>query len=535
MKKDYIDEMILKAVSLDDIELLIFVLSRLSKDGDKDVLKELANVIYKDNKNVYEYLLVNRKNEMLNAFIKFGFWEHVHIVINKRDETMLEAAYRMNNLPIVVSLLGNENAVYNQNSEDLNKILNNIKSEYQKSSYLLNYINKKVMPIEYPNELTEDKINETNDDFNNDVIITEHDESDAVSDEYTNERSCEETTYHTEDYDEDRKKYISPPDLDFIFDNMSKTISNISVKKMFNKIFSKKKINECMKVEREDLEGNEIGETTEYTIEPKNIPTTKEIKERINENKEDPLNVAFKNMIKDITIIQNNSNDSIERVDFNKDDTLEKKRLLGLLKDLSGYTFNTKKEKIAFILKDIVNAISTNDLVKYATIKNFISLMNDYNIRVLPKIESLSVSSFEFVFEESSFSLSSLESVSMKELRDVLCISSEDDLFLIGEKINYLETNNKKGSEYLRLFITKTYLESKSLRDFINRLKDNSIDIETSIKDFSIITATAEELKKLEGILTIYKYKKDDVVIDDEDLPESIRYCEIRDSFKDKQ
>lgn len=35
MKKDYIDEMILKAVSLDDIELLIFVLSRLSKDVDK--------------------------------------------------------------------------------------------------------------------------------------------------------------------------------------------------------------------------------------------------------------------------------------------------------------------------------------------------------------------------------------------------------------------------------------------------------------------------------------------------------------------
>ena len=160
MKKDYIDEMILKAVELDDIELLIFVLSRLSEDVDKDVLKNLANVIYKDDKNVYEYLLVNGKNEMLNAFIKFGFWAHVHIAINKRNETMLEAAYRMNNLPIVFSLLGNENAVYNENSEDLSKILNNIKSDYQTSSFLLNYINKKVMPLDYPEELTEDKINE---------------------------------------------------------------------------------------------------------------------------------------------------------------------------------------------------------------------------------------------------------------------------------------------------------------------------------------------------------------------------------------
>ena len=33
MKKDYIDEMILRAVELDDVELLIFVLSRLSKEA----------------------------------------------------------------------------------------------------------------------------------------------------------------------------------------------------------------------------------------------------------------------------------------------------------------------------------------------------------------------------------------------------------------------------------------------------------------------------------------------------------------------
>lgn len=529
MKKDYIDEMILRAVELDDIELLIFVLSRLSKDADKDVLKNLAGVIYKDDKNVYEYLLVNGKNEMLNAFIKFGFWAHVHIAINKRNETMLEAAYRMNNLPIVVSLLGNENAVYNENSEDLSKILNNIKSDYQTSSFLLNYINKKVMPVDYPEELTEDKINERS--YEHDTI--HHEETYTIDDE---EDTVEYLTEDEADYREtetatieDRKKDIGPPDLDIILNKASEKFG-----KVFRSIFSKKKENDSIKAKNEVLSENEITADGETLIVLNDVPTPKEIKERINENKEDPLNTAFKNMIKEIPIVQNNSNDSIERINFNKDDTLEKKISLGLLKDLSGYTFTTKKERVAFILKGIVNTLSANDLVKYGTIKNFISLMNDYNIKVLPKIESLSVSSFEFVFEDSSFSLSSLESVSMKELRDVLCISSDDDLFLIGEKINYLETNNKKGSEYLRLLITKAYLESKSLRDFINKLKDYGIDIKTSIKDFSIITATAEELKNLEDILTIYKYKKDDIVIDDEDLPESIRYCEIRDSFKNK-
>lgn len=531
MKKNYIDEMILRAVELDDVELLIFVLSRLSKDADKDVLKNLANVIYKDNKNVYEYLLVNSKNDMLNAFIKFGFWAHVHIAINKKNETMLEAAYRMNNLPIVVSLLGNENAVYNENSEDLSKILNNIKSDYQTSSFLLNYINKKVMPVDYPEELTEDKINERSYKYEHDTI--HHEETYTIDDE---EDTVEYLTEDEADYREtetatieDRKKDIGPPDLDIILNKASEKFG-----KVFRSIFSKKKENDSIKAKNEVLSENEITADGETLIVLNDVPTPKEIKERINENKEDPLNTAFKNMIKEIPIVQNNSNDSIERINFNKDDTLEKKISLGLLKDLSGYTFTTKKERVAFILKGIVNKLSANDLVKYGTIKNFISLMNDYNIKVLPKIESLSVSSFEFVFEDSSFSLSSLESVSMKELRDVLCISSEDDLFLIGEKINYLEINNKKGSEYLRLLITKAYLESKSLRDFINKLKDYGIDIETSIKDFSIITATAEELKNLEDILTIYKYKKDDIVIDDEDLPEPVRYCEIRDSFKNK-
>ena len=530
MKKDYIDEMILRAVELDDIELLIFVLSRLSKDADKDVLKNLAGVIYKDDKNVYEYLLVNGKNEMLNAFIKFGFWAHVHIAINKRNETMLEAAYRMNNLPIVVSLLGNENAVYNENSEDLSKILNNIKSDYQISSFLLNYINKKVMPVDYPEELTEDKINERS--YEHDTI--HHEETYTIDDE---EDTVEYLTEDEADYREtetatieDRKKDIGPPDLDIILNKASEKFG-----KVFRSIFSKKKENDSIKAKNEVLSENEITADGETLIVLNDVPTPKEIKERINENKEDPLNDAFKNMIKDITIVQKSSDDSVERIDFNKEDiNLERKKELGLLKDLSGYTFNTKKEKVAFILRGIINALSTNDLKKYGTTKNFISLMNDYSIRVLPKIESLSVSSFELVFEDSSFSLSSLESVSMKELRDVLCISSEDDLFLIGEKINYLEINNKKGSEYLRLLITKAYLESKSLRDFINRLKDYGIDIETSIKDFSIITATAEELKNLEDILTIYKYKKDDIIIDDEDLPEPVRYCEIRDSFKNK-
>lgn len=531
MKKDYIDEMILRAVELDDIELLIFVLSRLSKDADKDVLKNLAGVIYKDDKNVYEYLLVNGKNEMLNAFIKFGFWAHVHIAINKRNETMLEAAYRMNNLPIVVSLLGNENAVYNENSEDLSKILNNIKSDYQTSSFLLNYINKKVMPVDYPEELTEDKINERSYKYEHDTI--HHEETYTIDDE---EDTVEYLTEDEADYREtetatieDRKKDIGPPDLDIILNKASEKFG-----KVFRSIFSKKKENDSIKAKNEVLSENEITADGETLIVLNDVPTPKEIKERINENKEDPLNTAFKNMIKEIPIVQNNSNDSIERINFNKDDTLEKKISLGLLKDLSGYTFTTKKERVAFILKGIVNTLSANDLAKYGTIKNFISLMNDYNIKVLPKIESLSVSSFELVFEDSSFSLSSLESVSMKELRDVLCISSDDDLFLIGEKINYLETNNKKGSEYLRLLITKAYLKSKSLRDFINKLKDYGIDIETSIKDFSIITATAEELKNLEDILTIYKYKKDNIIIDDEDLPEPVRYCEIRDSFKNK-
>ena len=536
MKKDYINEMILSAVELNDIELLTFVLSR---DVEKDVFKDLVNVVYKDSKNIYEYLLINEKDEMLNVFIKFGFWAHIHMPINKYKETLLEAAYRMNNLPIVVSLLGNENAGYNENSDDLNEILTKIKSDYQTSLFLLNYINKKVITVEYPEELTEDKINESSYEYNNtpirnesDIILEDtnsiDDEEDTV--EYSTEDEAEYTETETATI-EGKKKDIGSPDLDVIIGKAAEKFGT-----MFRNIFSSKKENHSINSNQKEhiLSENEVIEDNEPLVVLNDVPTTKEIKERINENKEDPLNAAFKNMVKDITIVQNNSNASIERFDFNKDDTLEKKKLLGLLKDISSYTFNTRKERIAFILRDIVNVLSTNELVKYGTIKNFISLMNDYNIRVLPKIESLSVSSFELVFEDSSFSLSSLESVSMKELRDVLSISSEDDLFLINEKINYLETNNKKGSEYLRLLITKTYLESKSLRDFINKLKDEGVDIETSIKDFSIITAKAEELKKLEDILTIYKYKKDDIVIDDEDLPESIRYCEIRDSFKNK-
>jgi len=60
MKKEYLD-IVFKAVSLKDVELLVFV---LSKDINKDMFKSLSKIMYKDNKNIYEYLLVNK--ELLN-------------------------------------------------------------------------------------------------------------------------------------------------------------------------------------------------------------------------------------------------------------------------------------------------------------------------------------------------------------------------------------------------------------------------------------------------------------------------------------
>lgn len=544
MKREYID-IIFKAVGLKDVELLVFV---LSKDINKDIFKSLAGITYRDNKNIYEYLLMKEQNEMLIAFIEFGFWAHVHMPINKHNETLLDLAYRVKNLPILLALLSNENAGYSASDENLKSVVDKLKSEYQTSSFLLTFINDKVMPIEYPEELNETKVHQ--------CLNTPLSDDGIMSGEASNEpMTCyDEVTYETEtvdasendDYDWGQKADRFVLKIRDVFKNALSPLKDSHAADY--KPYSKRQA-DYSEIDTATMEEEPEQKITEreFTIETEHpteevdveshksyyetdrTPTTKEIKDKIRGRSHDLNEKELDGLLKGFTYIDNIVIDSdIVRVDFGEEHDADFKKNVGLFFDISDLTFTTKRQQVAFIVKKVIDALSTDDLKCYATVKNFIALLNEHDIQVVPKIESQKVSSFDFIYDNESFTLSSLEDISMAEVRNVLYIDDKDDLFLVNQKITYLESIGNTNKEHLRLLITKSLLESDTLTSFIQKLKEEKIEIATSLKDFSLYKASNEHIASVSHFLSIYTYSKDNTVIDDEDLPEPIRFRNIR-------
>lgn len=536
MKRDYID-IIFKAVELKDVELLVFM---LSKDINKDVFKSLAGITYRDNKNVYEYLLLKEQNEMLIAFIQFGFWAHVHIPINKHNETLLDLAYRVKNLPVLIALLSNENAGYSASDANLKALVDKLKTEYQTSAFLLGFINEKVMPVEYPEALTEDKVHlSSHDGSDEEALLTER--MTEVSSEYTVEFSAPTETVDAEDVvytDWGQKADRFVLKLRDVLKNAFSPLSGSSPKNY--KPYSQNDIKHPDEmhdgITREYDEYTTVEEPTEEIdsashksyYEEDRVPTTKEIKDKIrgrshnlNEKELDGLLRGF---------AQNHDvHSDIPRINLDSNDNKALRKNIGLAFDFSDFTFKNKKDRVAFVVRKIIDTLSIAEFKQYATVKNFIILLQDNEIQVVPKIESYKLSSLDFIYDYESFTLSSLESVSMEEIRTTLYINKEDELFLINHKIAYLERVDNKNKEYLRLLIVKSFLESDTVIAFLQKLKSEKIEIETSIKDFSLSTASDKEIENVSSLLSIYTYKKDDMAIDDESLPEPMRFSEIKD------
>ena len=116
----------------------------------------------------------------------------------------------------------------------------------------------------------------------------------------------------------------------------------------------------------------------------------------------------------------------------------------------------------------------------------------------------------------------------MKEIRDILEINNEDNLFLINEKIKYFKLTENVNKEYIRLFITKSFIESVSLTDFLNKIKNEKFIVETNIKDFNFEKSNKESLEDIKDAIMIYSYEKDEVRIEDNELPEMIRFPQIK-------
>ena len=535
MKREYID-IIFKAVDLKDVELLVFV---LSKDINKDVFKSLAGITYRDNKNVYEYLLLKEKNEMLIAFIEFGFWAHVHMPINKHNETLLDMAYRVKNLPVLISLLSNENAGYSASDANLKTLVNKLKAEYQTSEFLLGFINQKVMPVEYPEELTEDKVHLSSQNSSAEEILLTEEMTGIDSGNETEYTVEDETIYMTEadhaDWGQKADRFVLK--LRDVLKNAFSPLSSSSPKnyKTYPQHDGEHSGKMPDDLNHEDGEYTTVEEPTEEIdtashksyYEEDRAPTTKEIKDKIrgrnqnfSENELDGLLRGF---------AQNHDVPSdIIRIDFNSEDK-EFRENVGLALDFSDFTFKSKKDRVAFVVRKIIDTLSTDEFKQYATVKNFIILLQDNDIQVVPKIENYKIASFDFIYDYESFTLSSLESVSMEEIRNTLHICKEDDIFLVNQKISYLENIDNKNKEYLRLLIAKALLASNSMIEFLQKLKSENIAIETSIKDFELSTASDKDIENVSSILSIYTYKKDDLAIDDESLPEPMRFSEIKD------
>lgn len=537
MKREYID-IIFKAVDLKDVELLVFV---LSKDINKDVFKSLAGITYRDNKNVYEYLLLKEKNEMLIAFIEFGFWAHVHMPINKHNETLLDMAYRVKNLPVLISLLSNENAGYSASDANLKVLVDKLKAEYQTSAFLLGFINQKVMPVEYPEELTEDKVHlSSQNSLAEEIVLTE--EMTGVDTDYSVESSDHQTRIANDedvkytDWGQKSDRFVLR--LRDVLKNAFSPLSSNSPKN--HKSYPQNDVGHPDKmpdeITYEDERYTTVEEPTEEIdteshksyYEEERAPTTKEIKDKIRGRNQNFSEKELDGLLRGFAQNHDVPSDII-RVDFKAETYEDLKKSAGFGFNFSDFTFKNKKERIAFVVRKIIDTLSLAEFKQYATAKNFVILLQDNDIQAVPKIESYKVASFDFIYDYESFTLSSLESVSMEEIRNTLHIRKEDDIFLINQKIAYLENIDNKNKEYLRLLIAKTLLTSNSVIDFLQKLKSENIAIETSIKDFELSTASDKDIESISGILSIYTYKKDDLAIDDESLPEPMRFSEIKD------
>ena len=355
MKKEYLD-IVFKAVSLKDVELLVFV---LSKDINKDMFKSLSKIMYKDNKNIYEYLLVNKEYDMLDVFIKFGYWAHINTPVNN-NETLIELAYRNKSLPIIVSIFSNDNINYSSNDPIFKNILERIKQDYQISSFLLSYIDKHIEKVSYPQILTESNFRE---------II----DSIKVSEGY----DISLVSFHDGKFGE-RIENVAD-------DTMTK------LKNIINKILPQSKPKNISVVE----EYNKLETETENEVFNENIyknkhPTTEEIKSKIRSHDEE-----VKGLLDEIEDTVPNSNSSgIPKQNFEISHDLDFKVKSGLIKNFDEESEN--KDKIEKVVQHLLSALSKMELKQYATIRNFISLLNDYEINVLPKIENDNVSSFKF-------------------------------------------------------------------------------------------------------------------------------------------
>lgn len=487
MKKEYLD-IVFKAVSLKDVELLVFV---LSKDINKDMFKSLSKIMYKDNKNIYEYLLVNKEYDMLDVFIKFGYWAHINTPVNN-NETLIELAYRNKSLPIIVSILSNDNINYSSNDPIFKNILERIKQDYQISSFLLSYIDKHIEKVSYPQILTESNFRE---------II----DSIKVSEGY----DISLVSFHDGKFGE-RIENVAD-------DTMTK------LKNIINKILPQSKPKNISVVE----EYNKLETETENEVFNENIyknkhPTTEEIKSKIRSHDEE-----VKGLLDEIEDTVPNSNSSgIPKQNFEISHDLDFKVKSGLIKNFDEESEN--KDKIEKVVQHLLSTLSKMELKQYATIRNFISLLNDYEINVLPKIENDNVSSFEFILDGQIYPLSAFDNLTMKEIRDILEINNEDNLFLINEKIKYFKLTENVNKEYIRLFITKSFIESVSLTDFLNKIKNEKFIVETNIKDFNFEKSNKESLEDIKDAIMIYSYEKDEVRIEDNELPEMIRFPQIK-------
>lgn len=485
MKKEYLD-IVFKAVSLKDIELLVFV---LSKDINKDMFKSLSKIVYKDNKNVYEYLLLNKEYDMLDVFIKFGYWAHINTPVNN-NETLIELAYRNKSLPIIVSILSNDNINYNSNDPVFKNILERIKQDYQISSFLLSYIDKHIEKVSYPQILTESNFREMMDN----IKVTDGYDISLVS-------------FHDGKFGERLENAAD--------DTISK------VRKVLAKILPSSKNNNISVVE----EYNKLETETESSISTGDFnstkrPTTEEIKSKIRSHGEE-----VKSLLDEIEDTVPNTS-GISKQNFEISHDLDFKIKSGLLKNFDEESKD--KDKIEKVVKHLLSALSKMELKQYATIRNFISLLNDYEINVLPKIENDNVSSFEFILDDQVYPLSAFDNLTMKEIRDTLEINNEDNLFLINEKIKYFKLTENVNKEYIRLFITKSFIESVSLSDFLNKIKNEKFKVVTNIKDFDFENANKESFDEIKDAIMIYSYEKDEVIVEDNELPEIIQFTQIK-------
>jgi len=485
MKKEYLD-IVFKAVSLKDIELLVFV---LSKDINKDMFKSLSKIVYKDNKNVYEYLLLNKEYDMLDVFIKFGYWAHINTPVNN-NETLIELAYRNKSLPIIVSILSNDNINYNSNDPVFKNILERIKQDYQISSFLLSYIDKHIEKVSYPQILTESNFREMMDN----IKVTDGYDISLVS-------------FHDGKFGERLENAAD--------DTISK------VRKVLAKILPSSKNNNISVVE----EYNKLETETESSISTGDFnstkrPTTEEIKSKIRSHGEE-----VKSLLDEIEDTVPNTS-GISKQNFEISHDLDFKIKSGLLKNFDEESKD--KDKIEKVVKHLLSALSKMELKQYATIRNFISLLNDYEINVLPKIENDNVSSFEFILDDQVYPLSAFDNLTMKEIRDTLEINNEDNLFLMNEKIKYFKLTENVNKEYIRLFITKSFIESVSLSDFLNKIKNEKFKVVTNIKDFDFENANKESFDEIKDAIMIYSYEKDEVIVEDNELPEIIQFTQIK-------